>query len=69
VTPTQIGADPTDTFFGAGGSLTSSGLAHVTLDLSNGYFPDTVHLIPSATTAFELHGTASAHSAGSGLAP
>lgn len=56
VTPTQIGADPADNFFGTGGSLTYSGLAHITLDLSNGYFPDTVYLIPSATTAFELHG-------------
>jgi hypothetical protein len=56
VTPSQIGADPTDNFFGTGGSLTYSDLVHVTLNLSNGYFPDTVHLIPSATTAFELHG-------------
>jgi hypothetical protein len=56
VTPTQIGADVADSFFGTGGSLTHSGLAHVTLDLSNGYFPDTVFLIPSATTEFELHG-------------
>lgn len=56
VTQTQIGADPTDSFFGMGGSLTYSDLAHVTLDLSNGYFPDTVYLIPSATTEFELHG-------------
>jgi hypothetical protein len=56
VTPTQIGADAGDSFFGAGGSLTYSGLDHVTLDLSNGYFPDTVYLIPSPTTEFELHG-------------
>lgn len=56
VTPTQIGADASDTFFGTGGSLTYSDLAHVTLNLSNGYFPDTVYLIPSATTEFELHG-------------
>ncbi len=56
VTPTQIGADPGDSFFGAGGSLAYSDLAHITLNLSNGYFPDTVYLIPSATTAFELHG-------------
>ena len=56
VTPTQIGADPTDSFFGTGGSLAYSGLAHATLNLSNGYFPDTVYLVPSATTAFELHG-------------
>lgn len=56
VTPTQIGADPGDSFFGAGGLLNYSDLAHITLNLSNGYFPDTVYLIPSATTAFELHG-------------
>ncbi len=56
VTPTQIGADAGDSFFGAGGSLTYSDLSHVTMNLSNGYFPDTVYLIPSATTAFELHG-------------
>jgi hypothetical protein len=56
VTPTQIGADPGDSFFGAGGSLTYANLNHITLNLSNGYFPDTVYLIPSATTAFELHG-------------
>jgi hypothetical protein len=56
VTPTQIGADPTDSFFGTGGSLTYSGLDHVTLNLSNGYFPDTAYVVPSATTEFELHG-------------
>jgi hypothetical protein len=56
VTPTTIGADAGDSFFGTGGSLTYSDLSHITLNLSNGYFPDTVYLIPSATTAFELHG-------------
>jgi hypothetical protein len=56
VTPTQIGADPGDSFFGAGGFLTYSDLNHIGMNLSNGYFPDTVYLIPSATTAFELHG-------------
>ncbi len=56
VTPTEIGADASDSFFGSGGSLTYNNLAHVTLNLSNQYAPDEVHLIPSADTSFELHG-------------
>lgn len=56
VTPTQIGADAGDSFFGTGGSLSYSDLSHITMNLSNGYFPDTVYLIPSLTTAFLLHG-------------
>jgi hypothetical protein len=50
-----VGAAAADKFFGAGGSLTYSGLSAVTLNLSHAA-DDTVLLTPSATTAFFVHG-------------
>src|SRR5262249_56748262 len=52
VTPTQIGAATGNNFFGAGGSLTYSGLNSVTLNMGGGTTGDTVNLTPSSTTQF-----------------
>src|SRR4029077_17588281 len=56
VTPTQIGAAAGDNYFGPGGFVTYSDLNAVTLDMSDGYFPDTVYLMPSPTTTFYANG-------------
>jgi hypothetical protein len=62
---TQIGAAAADAFFGAGGSLTYTGLGSVAVNLSNA-FDDVVNLTPAAGTAFTLTGNPSAFQAGHG---
>src|SRR5262249_14726851 len=56
VTATSVGAAPGDNFFGAGGSLTYSGLATLILNMDNAPQGDTINLTPSATTAFVVNG-------------
>lgn len=59
-----IGADPADTFFGAGGSAAYANLARLTLNTSNGgpapggdpsITPDTIYLAPDASTTFSVN--------------
>ena len=57
VTPTQIGADAADNFFGLGGFLTYSKLATVTMNMSQAASPDTIWLTPSNLgTQFYIRG-------------
>jgi hypothetical protein len=56
VNPTQIGADASDTFFGAGGFLNYSQLDQVFLNMSNAYLPDSIYLTPSPSTEFFIRG-------------
>jgi hypothetical protein len=65
VAPTQVGAAPTDQFFGAGGGLTYSGFSALTLNLSHAA-DDTVRLSPSAVTAFFINGDPTEFQAGHG---
>ena len=67
VTPTQVGAAAADQFFGAGGSLTYGGVSALTLNLSHAA-DDTVHLSPSAATAFSVNGDPTEFQAGHGAA-
>jgi hypothetical protein len=53
VTPTQVGAAAGNNFFGAGGSLTYSGLNAITMNMGSG--ADTVNLTPSGTTQFSVN--------------
>ena len=55
VSDTQVGADPTDHFFGPGGSLTHSGMTSLTLDLANAVVGDVIRVVPSASTEFFIN--------------
>jgi hypothetical protein len=61
----KIGAVATDAFFGAGGSLSFSGLSAVALKLSNAN-DDAVQLMPDPMTPFTLNGSLAAYQAGHG---
>jgi hypothetical protein len=65
VTPTTVGAGTKDQFFGSGGGLTYGGMASLTLNLSHAA-DDTVHLTPSAQTAFAINGDPTEFQAGHG---
>jgi hypothetical protein len=65
VAPAQAGAGAADQFFGSGGRAAWSGLASVTVNLSNA-FDDKVHLSPAAGTAFAINGSPAAFQAGRG---
>jgi hypothetical protein len=67
VTATKVGAAAADQFFGAGGSLTYGGLSALTLNLSHAA-DDTVHISPSAATAFFVNGDPTEFQASHGAA-
>jgi protocatechuate 3,4-dioxygenase beta subunit len=56
VTATQVGADPSDTIFSLGASLTYASISSLTLDLPNAPIGDTVYLSPSVSTQFFING-------------
>jgi hypothetical protein len=65
VTQTTVGAGKKDQFFGSGGSLTYGVMSSLTLNLSHAA-DDTVHLTPSAQTAFSINGDPAEFQAGHG---
>ena len=56
VNATQIAGDPSDTFFGEGGTISYAEMASVTLNLSNAATGDMVLLTPAPTTEFFING-------------